>query len=338
MVDLIGALSLTFGLFASLLSLPALIIPRCMGISHRIYALPMMLAPVGLMGLFFALFPSQLGNEDGSAKRAISVFFLAVWMIAIGIAMKVTKRSREQGAIVGFWRGLYERWGYGFNFRATRARQRRAAQFGFWPELKAGWMTPADFEVFIAKLEAKHGVVNDRVAAQAENGEAEKERSASLSQNTSYIRDLLWDDTDGRLNAMYEDYRAGLATLDDYEAAIVSEAEGIRERSAHLRENRRLYDAEQYDAEKDQLDEDRDAVQWRMRWLSGERLRLKNSRTDFEPAGKWARFEYVDADGVITNRHIVNWERRGAYIVGHDKDRREERTFRQDRISDWLAG
>jgi predicted DNA-binding transcriptional regulator YafY len=54
--------------------------------------------------------------------------------------------------------------------------------------------------------------------------------------------------------------------------------------------------------------------------------------------GKWARFDYVDADGKATHRQIVNWEKRGAYIVGYDRSRDAERTFRQDRIEGWVAG
>jgi hypothetical protein len=55
-------------------------------------------------------------------------------------------------------------------------------------------------------------------------------------------------------------------------------------------------------------------------------------------AGTWARFEYVDADGVVTKRSIRQWSKRGAYIEGFCMDRREGRTFRQDRISNFRCG
>jgi uncharacterized membrane protein len=54
--------------------------------------------------------------------------------------------------------------------------------------------------------------------------------------------------------------------------------------------------------------------------------------------GKWARFEYVDVDGVITEREIRNWSKRGAYIEGFCMMRRASRNFRQDRIHDWSCG
>lgn len=54
--------------------------------------------------------------------------------------------------------------------------------------------------------------------------------------------------------------------------------------------------------------------------------------------GTWARFEYVDADGVVTRRHIRQWSKHGAYIEGFCMERREGRLFRQDRISLWRCG
>ena len=54
--------------------------------------------------------------------------------------------------------------------------------------------------------------------------------------------------------------------------------------------------------------------------------------------GSWARFEYVDRDGVVTQRRISNWRRDGVYITGWCNTRREERTFRLDRMDEWVAG
>lgn len=59
---------------------------------------------------------------------------------------------------------------------------------------------------------------------------------------------------------------------------------------------------------------------------------------DIPEIGRWARFEYVDADGQISNRSVTMWEKRGRYIVGYDRSRKDERTFRQDRISKWICG
>lgn len=356
MVDLIGALSLTLGLFASLLSLPALIIPRRMGISHRIYALPMMLAPVGLMGIFFAVFPSQLGHDEVAGNQAVSFFLAAVWVVAIGLAVGIVQLSADQASHVGFWRGLHNRWGHSLSYAATRDRQKRAKNVqhaALASEREKQSEADKEREPYANDAQKAREAVEreelEKYRQQVAEAQREAERVRMLNRALEDGRATQkriggsavapsWANTDDRLNIVFENYRAGLVTLEDYDAAIKSEADAIKERAAELREERKLYGQEYYEVEKEQLDEDRDAVQWRKRWLSDERHRLKNSRPGFAASGKWSRFEYVDADGVITKRHVVNWERRGAYIVGYDKDRREERTFRQDRISDWLAG
>lgn len=48
------------------------------------------------------------------------------------------------------------------------------------------------------------------------------------------------------------------------------------------------------------------------------------------------KFEYVDSDGVITVRTIRNWSNDGVYLRGWCEDRRATRTFRVDRVIDWL--
>lgn len=53
--------------------------------------------------------------------------------------------------------------------------------------------------------------------------------------------------------------------------------------------------------------------------------------------GEEASFTYVDADGVVTDRTIVNWRSEGPYIRGTCVQRRQSRTFRKDRIEDWYT-
>lgn len=48
------------------------------------------------------------------------------------------------------------------------------------------------------------------------------------------------------------------------------------------------------------------------------------------------KFEYADADGVITIRTIRNWTDDGIYLRGWCVDRRATRTFRVDRVIGWL--
>lgn len=60
------------------------------------------------------------------------------------------------------------------------------------------------------------------------------------------------------------------------------------------------------------------------RWYDGE-------------TGTVAMFEYVDADGVVTDRRVRNWRSSGPYVYAYCLDRRGNRTFRKDRISEWIA-
>lgn len=60
------------------------------------------------------------------------------------------------------------------------------------------------------------------------------------------------------------------------------------------------------------------------RWYEGE-------------TGTVAMFEYVDADGVVTDRRVRNWRSSGPYVYAYCLDRRGNRTFRKDRISEWIA-
>lgn len=68
------------------------------------------------------------------------------------------------------------------------------------------------------------------------------------------------------------------------------------------------------------------------------RERAANDPRWFEAEeGDSATFEYVDSDGVVTSRDVRNWKSSGAYIRAYCLQRRESRTFRKDRISNWRA-
>lgn len=67
------------------------------------------------------------------------------------------------------------------------------------------------------------------------------------------------------------------------------------------------------------------------------RARLKQDpNAPHTRVGKSARFVYVDADGVVTDRQIVNWSIAGHFIEGFCLDRKQIRTFRLDRIDEWI--
>lgn len=53
--------------------------------------------------------------------------------------------------------------------------------------------------------------------------------------------------------------------------------------------------------------------------------------------GDQATFTYVDADGVVTDREVRNWRSDGPYIKAFCLTAHASRTFRKDRIEDWLV-
>lgn len=53
--------------------------------------------------------------------------------------------------------------------------------------------------------------------------------------------------------------------------------------------------------------------------------------------GSLAAFVYVDVDGVVTDRTVSNWSIEGAHLKGYCLERRAVRTFRMDRIEEWIA-
>lgn len=67
------------------------------------------------------------------------------------------------------------------------------------------------------------------------------------------------------------------------------------------------------------------------------RRRAPEQQWEVDDYGEEATFTYVDADGVVTDRTIVNWRSEGPYIRGICVQRRQSRTFRKDRIEDWSA-
>lgn len=72
------------------------------------------------------------------------------------------------------------------------------------------------------------------------------------------------------------------------------------------------------------------------------RIRRKaKPRIDFDPDGptssdgKSAAFVYVDAQGEITDREVLNWSIDGAYFKGFCTRALAVRTFRLDRVIEW---
>jgi hypothetical protein len=143
---------------------------------------------------------------------------------------------------------------------------------------------------------------------------------------------------DSRLDEEFEKFKRDRISLDDYRDAIEFEMDDAKTRRAELRAEKRYMDSYLYELEMEEVEADIEAAEWRLQWVKDHEYKNQFKRDGFAESGKWARFDYVDKDGEISKRNIANWEQRGAYIVGWDRAKKAERTFRQDRISDWVSG
>lgn len=143
---------------------------------------------------------------------------------------------------------------------------------------------------------------------------------------------------EGRLQEAYDQMVSGDITLADYRERILEEQKDYRDNLEALRLDRPSMPREEYEDERDRLEDDKEAIRWRLQWVN-DKVSEKTDRPDWlDNSGKWARFVYVDDAGNEGRREIVNWTVRGRYVVGYDRKAKTEKTFRHDRISDWSAG
>jgi hypothetical protein len=143
---------------------------------------------------------------------------------------------------------------------------------------------------------------------------------------------------DGRLEEHFDRLNDGEISLAEYRDEIMQEQQDNREYREALRIDRPSMDRDDYDAERERLDEDREAIRWRLEWVNDKILDAKSRPDWLGKSGKWARFEYADDDGVVTKNNIVNWKAEGTNVVGYDRAQKVERLFEQNRISGWQAG
>lgn len=171
--------------------------------------------------------------------------------------------------------------------------------------------------------------------ARAERGETSSELLAQIrAERTAHVQ----KGAAGHLQERFAEYQAGRITLQQYRADIIEEWAEIEEEREALRDLSNFFDEENTEDERLRIASDMEEVRWRLEWVE-QRLADEAARPDvIEGSGKWARFSYEDNDGAQTKREIVNWSTSGRYLVGFDRVNNDERTFRLDRISHWVAG
>lgn len=301
------------GILASLTGPICLFAPNMLRLNSRWYALPLSTLFLAAAGIGMMIDPT--GGQAGADSSAASAGVIALLL----------------------WAGI----AYAAHRMAKTNRTANPAQ----PE---GLVANPPASAASASSGAKQAVrsLSERAKARLSEVQASTERALGAAQAERQRVKAQKDEAsrmkalgvDGRLQLYYERLQAREIDLDSYAEEIDAEDDALTERREQLNANRKYHDPEFFEMELEQFEEDEEAIRWRREWIDKQRYTASISRPDLPDSGKWARFEYVDNDGVMTKRTIAMWERRGGYIVGYDRAKKAERTFRQDRISSWVCG
>lgn len=171
------------------------------------------------------------------------------------------------------------------------------------------------------------GIVGLVVAVIAVQANADLERSAIRGAD---------EGAQERLEEEYGRLIAGEISMVEYREEILAEQRRNQSDRKDFNLERRSMRKDEAQAEMDRLDQDEEAIRWRLDWVN-EKL-ASGMEVVRQQQGKWARFDYVDSDGSASKRNIANWTDTGRYVIGFDRAAKEERTFRRDRISNWISG
>ncbi|MCJ1959630.1 WYL domain-containing protein [Novosphingobium mangrovi (ex Hu et al. 2023)] len=201
------------------------------------------------------------------------------------------------------------------------------------------WMLLAYIFCHVAKHGWRGGPTLRDVFAR---GSARPDRTAKASAPSNVGKaNAAWKllSVEQRLEERYFAYRDKRIDLDTYRRAVERELNAAEERLEVLELKQDEMEPSEYQADLAEAYEAEEKCQWRLDWIENQRRKGDVEPDDaFPTQGKWARFEYAGHDGEVSKRTITMWEKRGIYIVGYDRSRNEERTFRQDRISEWVCG
>lgn len=186
------------------------------------------------------------------------------------------------------------------------------------------------------------GKLKSKVDAWFENQQRlldQKKASESLRREiAASIAEDRHKGAEGRLQEYYDRMVSGEITLSDYRERILEEQADHRDSLEDLRLDKPTMSREEYEDERDRLDDDKEAIRWRLQWVN-EKIASADSLPEWlAKSGKWARFDYVDDAGAQSRREIVNWKAQGRYVIGYDRKAKTEKTFRHDRMSEWTAG
>lgn len=188
---------------------------------------------------------------------------------------------------------------------------------------------------FLSGMKASINAWFDRQQAELDKKKAEQAAHKKLMDQIAAESAL---GASGRLEREFQRYKNGEIDLEEYREQIATEQQENKEALDLLKDDRRNMDADAYEAERDQLDEDRDEIRWRLEWAN-KQIRAQAARPEGMPSrGKWIQFEIVDKNGEVTRNHLVNWETDQKRLYGYNRKKKEEEAFNLDQINEWTCG
>jgi hypothetical protein len=326
-----AAIVLIIGMLGSVLGLIALVSPKLLRLPSRWFAVPLITLIIGATGLGILIDPTDAnGQSSPQSMREGGAVLLGFWLVISVVAVAISRSANVTGVSLKL---------PSFNVAPPPPQKYKAFDLGLSREPKPAPSAATSKSVV---ADASAAPIPDRSPEEVD-AIRRSARKAAMQANAAVPALSPFAASDGneltaRLEQQFESLRKGAINLDDYRDAVLAEKEELADLRSDLRDDRRFISADEYEDRKAEIDELAEEVRWRLKWIDDQKYKQSISRDGFADSGRWARFEYVDNDGVVTRREIVNWETRGAYIVGFDRSKKAERTFRQDRISDWRAG
>lgn len=181
-----------------------------------------------------------------------------------------------------------------------------------------------------------------RLKAEAEMYASQPEVDPSPLNSSFDIASFAGDEYTESVREALNKMKAGLIDLTDFEEIAKAELEAIRTSKRDWRDDYRAKIID--DVDRDEAIEQLNSAALEIRdmlndasYQSDRGNEARDARWSQGESGKWARFTYTNAEGDASDREIVNWQSRGAYVVGYDRSRGAERTFRKSRIEAWLS-
>lgn len=268
-------------------------------------------------------------------------------LIFIPVALDAQRvKTGGHARMPGFLGRFATRWGEWAAANSGKAREDLKAMFR--RPVRSLRSLPATSGVEVER--PAYPVDDDPAAVDARTREARRDRLEKYEQELKpytppaiEAEEDFADEIEHRAYAARKAFRNSEIDEAQYRATIKSELKSARNMRQLEKPEEWMDELEKFEAE-EKYDRLCDTVslltelQGDIDFEADRRIEATDERWSEMPSGKWSRFVYTDSHGQRSSREIVNWESRGAYIVGFDRAKQGERTFRKGQIEEWVAG